>query len=168
VAVPGGGGFGGGGFTPSAANSVEPPSVAASCTVVPPLGNVVIGNVALVAPAATLTLDGTLAAPGWLLDRLTATPPAGAAFDSVTVPVDEVPPVTAVGLTPNPASVAAGGGGGAASGVTVNVADLVTPPPVTEIVTTVSTLTCDVKTLKPPAVAPAGTITLPGTVAIDG
>ena len=60
-------GAGGGGepcVTPSAAKSVVLPSVAASCTVVPALGNVVIGNVALVAPAATVTLAGTLAAPG--------------------------------------------------------------------------------------------------------
>jgi hypothetical protein len=55
---------GDGGFTPSAANSVELPSVAASWTVVPALANVVMLKVALVAPAATVTLDGTLAAPG--------------------------------------------------------------------------------------------------------
>jgi hypothetical protein len=55
---------GDGGFTPSAANSVELPSVAASCTVVPALANVVMLKVALVAPTATVTLEGTLAAPG--------------------------------------------------------------------------------------------------------
>ena len=44
--------------------------------------------------------------------------------------------------------------------MTVNVADLVTPPPVTEIVTTVCVVTCVVNTLKPPAIAPAGTMTL--------
>ena len=66
VPVPDGGGGGGAEpcVTPSAAKSVVLPSVAASCTVVPALGNVVIGNVALVAPAATVTLAGTLAAPG--------------------------------------------------------------------------------------------------------
>lgn len=55
---------GDGGFTPSAANRTELPSVAESWTVVPALANVVIVNVALVAPAATVTLDGTLAVPG--------------------------------------------------------------------------------------------------------
>lgn len=53
-----------GGVTPSAANNVELPSTADSCTVVPALANVVMANVALVAPAATVTLAGTLAAPG--------------------------------------------------------------------------------------------------------
>jgi hypothetical protein len=55
---------GDGGFTPSAANRTELPSVAESWTVVPALANVVTVHVALVAPAATVTLDGTLAAPG--------------------------------------------------------------------------------------------------------
>ena len=164
VAVPDDGGGGGGdddgGFTVSELKSVVLPSVAESCTVVvPELGDVVIGNVALVAPAATVTLAGTVAA-GRLLVRLTTAPPDSAALDSVTVPVDELPAVTLLGLTLNAESVAAGGGGGAASGVTVNVADLVTPPPVTEIVTTVCVVTCVVNTLKPPAIAPAGTMTL--------
>jgi hypothetical protein len=68
VDVPDGGGGGGGGgepcVTPSEAKSVVLPSVAESCTVVPALGNVVIVKFALVAPAATVTLAGTLAAPG--------------------------------------------------------------------------------------------------------
>jgi hypothetical protein len=50
----------------------------------------------------------------------------------------------------------------------VSVADLVTPPPVTEIVTTVWAVTCVVKMLKPPAVTPAGTTMLAGTCATDG
>ena len=61
-----------------------------------------------------------------------------------------------------------GGGGGGESGVTVSCADCVTPPPVTEIVTIVSVATCDVKTLKPPAVVPLGTTTLPLTLATAG
>ena len=103
-----------------------------------------------------------------MLDKLTTAPPAGAALGSVTVPVADAPPTTLVGLTLNADSVAAGGGGGAASGVTVNVADFVTPPPVTEIVTTVCVVTCVVNTLKPPAVTPAGTMTLLFTCAIVG
>jgi hypothetical protein len=156
----------GAGFTPSAANRVEFPRVAASCTVVPALGNVVIVKLALVAPVATVTLAGTLAAPGWLLDKLTTVPPAGAALGSVTVPVEGLPPVTLVGLTVKDERLA--GGGGVPSGLTVNVADWVTPPPVTEIVTRVCWVTWVVKTLKLPAVIPAGTMTLLFTWAIAG
>ena len=53
-----------GGFTPIAANRIELPRVAESWTVVPALGNVVTVKLALVAPAAIVTLGGTLAAPG--------------------------------------------------------------------------------------------------------
>jgi len=56
-------------------------------------------NVALVAPAATVTLAGTCAAVVLLLVRDTVAPPLGAAPLSVTVPVDELPPVTLVGFT---------------------------------------------------------------------
>src|SRR5260370_36418870 len=58
-------------------------------------------NVALVAPAATVTLDGTLAAVVLLLESVTTAPPEGAAPLSVTVPVEELPPVTLVGFTEN-------------------------------------------------------------------
>ena len=63
-----------------------------------PTGLVLTVNVALVAPAATVTLDGTIAALGLLLDRLITASPLGAGPLSVTVPVAEVPPVTLVGL----------------------------------------------------------------------
>ena len=56
-------------------------------------------NVALVAPAATVTLDGTLAAVVLLLESATSALPAGAGPLSVTVPVEEFPPVTLVGFT---------------------------------------------------------------------
>ena len=55
-------------------------------------------NVALVAPAGTVTLDGTLAAP-LLLESVPCTPPAGATALSVAVPVEEFPPVTLVGFS---------------------------------------------------------------------
>src|SRR6266404_3842515 len=55
-------------------------------------------NVALVAPAATVTLDGTLAAP-LLLESATVAPPVGAAPLRVTVPDEEFPPVTLVELS---------------------------------------------------------------------
>jgi hypothetical protein len=82
-------------------------------------------NVALVAPAATVTLEGTLAAAVLLLESATCTPPAGAAPLNVTVPVEDcVPPITLVGLSVNDESVTAGGGACA----TVIEAVLVTPP----------------------------------------
>ena len=81
-------------------------------------------NVALVAPAATVTLEGTVAAAVLLLESATVAPPAGAAPLSVTVPVEEFPPVTLVGFSPSEARV----GGGGAAGATVSAADLVTPP----------------------------------------
>ena len=56
-------------------------------------------NVAVVAPAATVTLDGTVAATVLLLESAIVAPPAGAAPLSVTVPVEEFPPVTLVGFT---------------------------------------------------------------------
>lgn len=60
------------------------------------------------------------------------------------------------------------GGGVGAAGLTVRLAVLVTPPPETEIVTTVCVLTELVKILKPPVVEPAGIITLLGTDATAG
>ena len=81
-------------------------------------------KVALVAPAATVTLEGTRAAP-LLLESATVAPPAGAAPLNVTVPVEDcVPPITLVGLSVSDESVAGGGGAGA----TVIEAVRVTPP----------------------------------------
>jgi hypothetical protein len=56
-------------------------------------------KITLVAPAATVTLAGTLAAAVLLLDSVTCAPPEGAGPLSVTVPVEEFPPVTLVGFT---------------------------------------------------------------------
>jgi len=81
-------------------------------------------NVALVAPAATVTLEGTVAAAVLLLESATCAPPAGASPLSVTVPVEELPPVTLVGFSPSEARL----GGGGAAGVTASEAVLVAPP----------------------------------------
>ena len=59
---------------------------------------VVTVKVLLVAPAGTVTLAGTDAALE-LSESETTAPPLGAAALSVTVPVEELPPVTLVGLT---------------------------------------------------------------------
>ena len=80
-------------------------------------------NVALVAPAATVTLAGVLATVVLLLESVTVAPPDGAAAVKVTVPVDEFPPVTLVGFSVSEERVGRGG----ATGVTVSEADLVTP-----------------------------------------
>lgn len=60
------------------------------------------------------------------------------------------------------------GGGAGADGLTVRFAVFVTPPPETEIVTTVCVLTELVKMLKPPVVEPAGIVTPLGTEATAG
>jgi len=111
----------------------------------------VIVNVALVAPAATVTLDGTVATPGRLLPRLTAVPPAGAADDSLTVPVADDPPVTLVGLTVNDDSV----GEAAPDGFTVSVALCVAPPLLVEMLTGVDAVTAPVVIWKLTLVMPA-------------
>jgi len=118
-------------------------------------------NVALVAPAATVTLAGTLAAVVLLLESVTVAPPAGAAPLKVTVPVEEFPPVTLVGFSESEERV--GGGGGAA--VTVSEADLLAPLNVAEIETVVDTATALVLTVNVALVAPAATVTLDGTLA---
>src|SRR6266850_264792 len=82
-------------------------------------------KVALVAPAATVTLEGTLAAVVLLLESATIAPPVGAGPLSVTAPVEDcTPPTTFVGFSESEERVGAGG----AAGVTVSEADLVTPP----------------------------------------
>ena len=80
-------------------------------------------KVALLAPAGTITLEGTLAEP-LLLESITLTPPIGAGPLRVTVPVEDcTPPTTLVGL--NVSEERETGGGGA--GLTVSEAVFVTP-----------------------------------------
>src|SRR5207245_11540094 len=105
------GGVGGGsGVTGSVAGLVTPPKGPEMLTVVDAATALVLRvNVALVAPAATVTLDGVLAAVVLLLESVTTAPPEGAAPLSVTVPVEEFPPVTLAGFTESVDRVTDGG-----------------------------------------------------------
>jgi hypothetical protein len=58
---------------------------------------VVTVNVAVVAPAATVTLAGVVA-DALLSAKVTTTPPAGAGPVMVTVPVEELPPIRLAGF----------------------------------------------------------------------
>ena len=71
---------------------------------------VVTENVALVCPAGTVTLAAdTWATAVLLLERATVAPPVGAAPVRVTVPLEDVPPVTLVGFSETELSVTGGG-----------------------------------------------------------
>ncbi|HEX2729270.1 MAG TPA: hypothetical protein VHM16_05910, partial [Rubrobacteraceae bacterium] len=73
------------------------PMITADCALVTALVETV--KVALVEPAGTVTLGGTVAAAVLSLDRSITKPPVGAAEERATVPVAESPPTTSVGLT---------------------------------------------------------------------
>jgi len=73
---------------------------------------VVTVNVALVAPAAIVTLAGVLATAVLPLESVTVAPPVGAAPFNVTVPVEEFPPVTLVGFSVSDESVTVEGADG--------------------------------------------------------
>src|SRR3989442_15195676 len=66
-------------------------------------------KVAVVPPAGTVTLDDTVATPGSVLESETSAPPLGASPLSVTVPVEELPPVTLAGLRLSEEGAGAGG-----------------------------------------------------------
>ena len=107
-----------GGFTVSVAVRDTPPNALVMLTAVDVVTEeVVIGKFALVAPAGTVTLAGTVTAAE-LSDNVTAVPPEGAAALRVTVPVEEFPPTTLVGFSDSAESV----GPPPADGFTVSVA----------------------------------------------
>lgn len=68
-------------------------------------GTVVTVNVAVVLPARTVTVAGTVALP--VAVNGTERPPTGAALLIVTVAVELTPPTTVVGLSVNPVTVGA-------------------------------------------------------------
>ena len=84
-----------------------------------PTGLVLTVKVAVVAPLGTVTPAGTVAALVLLLESETSAPPLGAGPLSVTVPVEELPPVTLVGLTLSVEGI---------GGITVSEAVWVAPP----------------------------------------
>lgn len=77
---------------------------------------VVMENAAVVCPAATVTLAGTVA-DVLLLPSVTTAPPVGATALNVTVPVEPAPPVTLVGFNDTEETVT-----GFTTGFTVKVA----------------------------------------------
>jgi len=116
---------------------------------------VVTVNLAVVAPAATNTLDGTLAL-ALFEERLTMSPPVGAFAFSVTVPVEGVPPKSVVGETETLLMDGA---------QTFRAAVCELLPWVAVIVAVTEVATSFVATVKVAVVAPDGTKTLDGTVA---
>lgn len=117
---------------------------------------VVIVNVPVVAPAATVAVAGTVAFVLFEL-RPTDAPPGPAGPVRVIVPVVEVPPTTAVGLIVMVEMPAA---------LIVRVAVWLVPFRAPVKVTCVTDDTAVVVMAKLAEVAPAGTVTVAGTVAL--
>jgi hypothetical protein len=133
------------------------PSVAVIAAVkVPVTGVVVTVNEALVLPAATVTLLGTLAELLLLESDITA-PPEGAAPFSVTVPWEDEPPVTLVGFTVTEVITRVG--------VIVSEACCELLPSVAVITAVVVEVTDAVVTVNEALICPAATVTVPGTLA---
>jgi hypothetical protein len=117
-------------------------------------------KVALVLPAGTETLDGTVATDVFLLESVTSAPPDGALELSVTVPVELLPPLTLVGFRVSEEMAAAD------PGVMVIEAWTVLLPRDAVITTAVLLRTPGlVLTVNVALVAPAATVTLDGTIA---
>ena len=126
---------------------------------------VVTVKFAVVAPARTVTLAGTVAELELLLN-VTKAPPTGAPPVNVTVPCAVAPPVTLAGFKDTANKLA--GGGGAEGGLTVIVAVRVTPPNAAERTTGVAAVTGWFVMVKAALVAPAATVTPVGTAATAG
>jgi hypothetical protein len=112
-------------------------------------------NVAESAPSETVTLEGTVTELTLLLNA-TLTPPVPAGPLSVTVPVDDPPPGTEVGFRVTPVK---------ARGSMVNEAPIDVVDRLAVIFAVVFVVTDLVAMLKVAEVSPAGTTTLPDTIA---
>src|SRR5712691_1405047 len=127
---------------------------------------VVMVNVVLVAPASTVTLNGTLVTSGLSVPSRTSAPPAGAAVVSVTVACEGLPPPTLVGLKVKEATAAGRslGGGTTASQASARRWDSKIEPPcccsgvtaLTPMAAKLGTATGVVDTVNPALVAPMG------------
>ena len=123
-------------------------------------GIVVTTKVPVVAPGATVTLDGTLAAVVLLDVSVNISPLEGAGALIVTVPVElAVPPFTLVGERLSFENVGV---------FTPSIPDLVALPAVPDTVTLMVAETGTVGTAKLAVVAPRGNVKVVGTVATDG
>lgn len=117
------------GLTVSTAVCVVPPAVAEIVTfAVAGTELVVTVKPAAALPLGTVTLTGTVATEGLLLERVTVIPPLGAGSLKVTVPWEGFPPVTVAGFRATEFTVMGGG-------VTVSTVVWVTPSADAEIVT---------------------------------
>jgi len=119
---------------------------------------VVTWKVAPDAPPTNVTVFGTVATVVKELERLTTTPALPAGPFRVTIPVEGLPPVTAVGLRLSEVSI---------TGLIVKIAVRVLVATVALIVAIEDAVTDEVLIAKVAEVAPAGTVTLAGTAAFD-
>lgn len=111
---------------------------------------VVIGKVAVVAPARTVTAAGEGRVAFVLLDvRVTVAPPDGAIPFRVTVPVEELPPISEVGETDTAVR---------AAGLIVSVSGIETLPWLAVIVAGVALATAVVLMIAVADVVPARTV----------
>jgi hypothetical protein len=116
-------------------------------------------NVALVRPAATTTLFGTVARTVLLLDSVTTALPVGAADCKVTVAVDDAGPTTVDGFSVTEVT--------AVETTRKSVVLTVVPAADPDTTTPVVCVTALVSAVNGALVAPAGTVTLAGTRTSD-